>query len=142
VQFLSFLYCPVVTVVTEAIPNVSEQRQSKKNAVFLDVTPCGTYEYQRFGRTYRLHHQGGKNHRARNVTCNLLITANVPIFLILVTLMIEMIHSSETLVLTRATLSHIPEDGILYSHLRGSLKSYKASISNPITYAERTPIPD
>jgi hypothetical protein len=36
-----------------------------KNAVFSNVTPCGSCENQSFGGTYRLHHQGEKNRRAR-----------------------------------------------------------------------------
>jgi hypothetical protein len=36
----------------------------------------------------------------------------------------EAIHSSDTSVLARATRHHIPEDEILVSHRRESLKSY------------------
>jgi hypothetical protein len=43
---------------------------------------------------------------------------------ILVTLNMEAVRTSETSVLTRATLRNIPEDGILHSHRRENLKSY------------------
>jgi hypothetical protein len=43
----------------------------------------------------------------------LLFAADIPSSLILSTLMMEAIHSYETLVLTRATWCHIPEYGIL-----------------------------
>jgi hypothetical protein len=57
----------------------------------------------------------------------LLVTANViPISLILVTLMMETIRSSETSVLTRAIRRNIPEYGFLHSYRRGNFKSYIA----------------
>jgi hypothetical protein len=48
----------------------------------------------------------------------------VPSSLIHSTLILEAIFSSETSVLTRATLQHIPEDDIIHSHRRENLKSY------------------
>jgi hypothetical protein len=37
-----------------------------KNAFFLDVAPYRSCKNRRFGRTYRLYHQGEKFHGARN----------------------------------------------------------------------------
>jgi hypothetical protein len=54
-----------------------------------------------------------------------LVTVNVfPSSLILITLMMVVIRSSDTSVRPRATRSYIPEDDILHSYCRENLKSY------------------
>jgi hypothetical protein len=41
---------------------------SKENAVFWNVSPCGSCKNRHFRGTYHLRYQGGKNLRARNVS--------------------------------------------------------------------------
>jgi hypothetical protein len=59
------------------------------------VTPCGSHENQRFGGTYYQYHQDEKKQLA--YVFNLQVIANVvPRTLILFTVMLEAIRSSET----------------------------------------------
>jgi hypothetical protein len=48
--------------------------------------------------------------------------------LIIFTMMIQAIRSSEMSVRTRATRRHIPDDGILQIHRRENFKSYKIAL--------------
>jgi hypothetical protein len=70
------------------------------DAIFLDVTPCGSCNNRRFGWTYRLHHQGDQNPQTR-----LAVTSN------------RSTLRRNTMVLWNVGIyeSHIPEDGILPS---------------------------
>jgi hypothetical protein len=38
-----------------------------KNAIFWDITPCGSYKNKRFGEMYCFHHPSDKNRRGRNL---------------------------------------------------------------------------
>jgi hypothetical protein len=100
---------------------------TRKNAVFWDVTPCGSCKNRRFGGRYRLHHEGD------NV---------VPSSLILVTLMTEAISSSETSVLTRVTRRNIPEDTILYTSYLVKHESREGAVDIASGYAVRVRVPE
>jgi hypothetical protein len=103
-----------------------------KNGVFWVVTPCGSCKNRRFGGTWRLLHQGNKNHQVvflRSVRRLLVAACVVPSSRIFVTLMKEAPGSSETSVLTRATRRNNTEDTSLHSHRRENLKSYIMKIS-------------
>jgi hypothetical protein len=106
-----------------------------KNAVFqeyldkifniyvrFEVFTTATMKSRRSGGTYRLHHQDEINQRPRTT---LAVNVNAGFSsLILSTLMMQAISSSETSALTRSTRLHIPEDDILQSHHRENLKYY------------------
>jgi hypothetical protein len=54
------------------------------------------------------------------------------------TLKMEATRSSETLVITRPTRRHVPDDGTLHSHRWGNLKSYRAELSSAILEQSRS----
>jgi hypothetical protein len=92
-----------------------------KNAVFWDVTPCGSCKNQRFGeisasiiRVRRIGELGTLTVTStRRSVRRVLVTANVVASSpILVTLMMEALSSYETSVPTRVTWRNISEDAI------------------------------
>jgi hypothetical protein len=70
-----------------ATSQYSKNKKTQKNAIFLDVTLCGSCKNQHFGGIYCLHYQAEKNQQARNTVSSnfffirsilqLLVTANV-----------------------------------------------------------------
>jgi hypothetical protein len=92
-----------------------------KNGVFWDVTSYGCCKNRRFGGPCRVHN---KVERISELGTTLAVSSNrstllrkkkaLPLlFIANVTLLMEVIRSSITLVLTRATRRQFPEDGIL-----------------------------
>jgi hypothetical protein len=100
-----------------------------KNAVYWDVMPCRSYVNRHFGGTYCLHLQGRKIRERGALGYRLQPSAHAGSSLAdFSTLKMEAIRSSETSVYTRSTRHYIPEDGILHSHRREILKSYKSVV--------------
>jgi hypothetical protein len=77
--------------------------------------------------------KSGRNESARQEQLEqkllLVIACVVPSLLILSTMIMGEIHSSETSVLTRAPWRHMPEESILHSHSRENLRSHAALTS-------------
>jgi hypothetical protein len=92
-----------------------------QNALIWDGALCCSCKNRRFGVMYSFHHKGDKNRQTRYFFLRSVLRLLVAI---LVTLMMEAIHSFETSVLTRATRRHTPEDCTIHRHRRENLKSY------------------
>jgi hypothetical protein len=88
-----------------------------KNTAFWYVTPCDSYENRHISFIIKLN-------KISELGTELAVTTDVVVSaLIFFTLMTEAIRSSQ-MSLTTATRRHIPEDDILHSHRRESLKPY------------------
>jgi hypothetical protein len=94
-----FLATPSQTTCSEVFTAVT-----MKNAVFWVVTPCGSCMNRRFGGSYSPHKQLAVTHSVHRL---LVTTYVVPSSSILVTLMMEVLGTSESSVLTRVTRRNI-----------------------------------
>jgi hypothetical protein len=90
--------------------------QDMKNVFFWDVALCRYCVNRRFEGTYRLHLQTADWQPPVHAGSSLADFS---------TLKMESIRSSRTSVYTISTRPHIPKDGILHSHHREDLISYK-----------------
>jgi hypothetical protein len=89
-----------------------------KNAVFWDITTCGCCKNR------------GDNIAFLRSVFRLPVNSNVvPSSPTLITLIMEVIHSSETSGLVRTTRCNIPEIGILHSLCRKNFRSCKKTSS-------------
>jgi hypothetical protein len=79
-----------------------------KNAIFLDVTPCGSCVNRRFGRKHGLHLLGRKTRERVQLLAH--ASSSLADFSIL---KMQAIRPSETSIHTRTTRRHLPEDGIV-----------------------------
>jgi hypothetical protein len=104
-----------------------------KNGVLWDVTACGSCKNRRFGGTYHLQRQRGKNQRAKNNV------SNVPNSLISSSLMIEATDFSETSVLTRATQEQLATD-LRCEEIPSGISSQRTSVASCSCVVPSSPI--